>query len=86
MSEETIIRRVTEKMERDGYNGPDRRTPPPYSVSDLLKWVPLLVVAMSGYGGYVRLQSDVERLQVDVLDVKSEMRTSHSALWKRVTE
>jgi len=85
-SDETIISRVAEKIERDGYNGPDRRTPPPSSPSDLLKWVPLLVVATSGYSGYVAMQHDVERLQRDVSEIRADMKDSHSALWRKVTE
>lgn len=84
MSDETIIRRVTEKLDR--YDGPDRRAPPPTTYTDLLKWVPLLVVTLSGYGTYVRLQGDVARLQADVSELKTEMKTSHSALWKKVAE
>lgn len=84
--DETIIRRVAERIERDAYAGPDRRAPPPTPITDYLKWLPLVAVAMSSYAGYVAMQKDVERLQQDVREIKAEAKDQHTALWRRVTE
>ncbi len=88
MTDETIIRRVTDRIQSQ-YDGPDRRQPTP----DYIRWLPLGIVAISAAVGYGSLQTRVEglsdavsELKVEVRQNEAEGREAHAALWRRVTE
>lgn len=96
VGDETIIQRAVDRIrdsERDRYSGPDRREPPPVSTVEYLKWLPLIVVAISAAVGYGSLQTKVESISEDVSELKRDMkeaesdhRETHASMWKRITE
>lgn len=68
---ERAVRRVYEGDER---RTESRRAKPEKSVTDYVKFLPLLLAVLAGYGGYVRLQTQVEALQEKVSDLKAASR------------
>ena len=63
-----------ERAVRRAYKGDERRAAPEKSVADYIKFLPLLLAVLAGYGGYVRLQAQVEALQEKVGDLKASSR------------
>ena len=63
-----------ERAVRRAYHGEEKRAPPEKSVADYIKFLPLLLAVLAGYGGYVRLQAQVEALQEKVSDLKASSR------------
>lgn len=68
---ERAVRRVYEGEER---RTAPRRAAPEKSATDYIKFLPLLLAVLAGYGGYVRLQTQVEALQEKVGDLKASSR------------
>jgi len=92
MGDKTIIQGVTESLRRDRLP-PDVSEDRRHNPTDWLKWLPLVVAVMGGYGGYVRLQSQVERanerhdaLMTTVQRMQEKADETHAALWRKVTE
>ena len=63
-----------ERAVRRVYQGEEKRAAPEKSVTDYIKFLPLLLAVLAGYGGYVRLQTQVEALQEKVSDLKAASR------------
>ena len=78
MSDETLIDRVARRVERNRYDGPERRERP----SEWLKWLPLAAVAVTAAMGYGALQQRVSALEkfTDKADAQ------HQAIWRRIVE
>ena len=95
VSDETLIDRVTRRVERriEGYEGPERRGKAPYSPLEALKWLPLVLACLTGYGGYIKTQADVDTLKRDLAKLEAHVGKLeddndevHVALWRRIRE
>ena len=75
--DETLIGRVTERINRERYQGPERRDNP----SDILKWLPLAIAVVAGLAGYFRMEAQVQVNQRDI----AELREADKAQWSRIS-
>lgn len=76
----TVVRQIKQVLKRDRYDGEEKRAPQPMTVTDYIKFLPLVAVILAGVTGYVRTQSDVEVLRRDVDRAIEESKQAHTEL------
>lgn len=70
----TVVRQIKQALKRDRYEGEEKRAPRPMTVTDYMKFLPLVVVAFGGYGAFIENQKDSAANAKEIVRLEAAMK------------